>query len=208
MKERCMGWIRFSHGLRLGPSAKGPPEALVVLLPDLGTATAMLMPVASRWATTVPTTAFVVLDSKEASVEPLLSEQLRNFQLDANRLVMVGFGYGGTLALHMLLRQGWNWAGVLAFSARLTRLPGRILRTDIKVRLVECVDDRHADHASLRDVVASLTARGIDVRGTSLPGSFLSAAAIRHGGAYLVELVATAQRGAGFRADQKSDDAE
>lgn len=193
-----MTWMRFSHGLRLDPIAKGSPEALVVLLPDLGAAAAML-PIAARWATTVPTTAFVLLDGGEPLAELVLSEQLRSFRLDASELVLAGFGNGGTLALHILLRRGWRCAGILAFSARLPRLPCRILRTDIKVRLIECVDEGHLAHGSLRDAVASLMARGIDARGTLLAGSVLSEAAIRHGGAYLVELVASAQRGAGIR---------
>jgi hypothetical protein len=201
-----MTWMRFSHGLRLDPVAKGSPEALVVLLPDLGAAAAML-PVAARWATTVPTTAFIALDGGEPLDELVLSEQLRSFRLDATRLVLAGFGNGGTLALHMLFHQGWRCAGILAFSAQLPRLPRRILTTDIKVRLIECADDGHLAHGSLRDAVASLMARGIDARGTSLPGSVLSEAAIRHGGAYLVELIATAQRGAGFRIDRGRGDA-
>jgi hypothetical protein len=86
-----MSWMRFSHGLRLDPIAEGSPEALEVLLPDLGAAAASLMPVA---------------------------------------------------------------------------------------------------------------ARAIDARGTSLAGSVRSEEAIRHGVAYLVELVATAQRGAGFSNDR------
>jgi hypothetical protein len=72
----------------------------------------------------------------------------------------------------------------------------RIVRVAHKVRLIACVGDEA--HSSLRDDVALLTARGIDTRGVVLSGSGLSQEAIRHGGAYLVELVATAQRGARF----------
>jgi predicted esterase len=226
-----MTWMQFSHGLRLDPIAKGSPEALVILLHDLGASAATLTPIAARWATSVPTTAFIALDgieqldpsssglpphtidpSAEPTVldraarhlEPLLEHQLGSCRLDASRLVLVGFGHGGTLALHVLLRQGWSCAGVLAFAAKLTRPLPRILRVGYKVRLMECVGDGHVGHSSLRDVVALLTARGIDTRGVSLAGSALSDEAIRHGGAYLVELVATAQRGDRFHVDQES----
>ena len=64
-----MRWVQFSHGLRLEPIAKGPPEVLVVLLHDLGVET--LTPIAARWASTVPTTAFVVLDGSEQRDLPL-----------------------------------------------------------------------------------------------------------------------------------------
>jgi hypothetical protein len=73
-----------------------------------------------------------------------------------------------------------------------------MVRVAHKVRLIACLGD--AAHSSLRDDVALLTARGIDTRGVLLSGSGLSQEAIRHGGAYLVELVATAQRGARFHA--------
>jgi len=202
-----MAWLEFSLGLRLDPIGKASPEALVVLLHDFGDAAATLTCVAARWATTVPTTAFIAfdridqlhspsepaeLDRVTRHLEPLLEQQLRSYRLDASRLVLVGFGYGGTLALHMLLHQGVSCVGVVAFAATLARPLPRVLRVDRKVRLIECAADRHIGHGSLRDVVALLTARGIDTRGVLLAGSVLSDQAIRHGGAYLVELVATA----------------
>ncbi len=233
-----MSWVQFSHGLRLGPVAKGSPEALVVLLNDVGDCAATLTPVAAHWAPTVPTTAFIALDRIEqlappssdlaphtmldldASVEPtvldrvarhlepILEQQLRSYRLNAGRLVMVGFGYGGTLALHLLLRQGLNCAGVLAFAAKLSRPLPRTLTVDRKVRLIDCVRGSHIDHSSLRYVVASLTARGIDTRGVLLAGPPLSDEAIRHGGAYLVELVATAQRGNRFHVVRETKHAQ
>jgi pimeloyl-ACP methyl ester carboxylesterase len=233
-----MTWVQFSPGLRLDPVAKGSPEALVVLLHDVGDSAATLIPVAARWATTVPTTALIALEGIEQldppscglprhtmpdldvaagstglaraarHLEAQLEQQLRLYRLDASRLVLVGFGYGGTLALHMVLRQGWSCAGVLAFAAKLTRPLPRILRVDYKVRLIECVGVGHIGHSSLRDVVALLTARGIDTRGVLLAGSALSDESIRHGGAYLVELVATAQRGDRFHVDREGSDAQ
>jgi pimeloyl-ACP methyl ester carboxylesterase len=208
--------MEFPHGLRLDPIAKGPPQALVVLLPDRGASAATLTPIAGRWATTVPTTAFIVLekieqrDPRSCGVPPspkptviscvtrhlelLLEHQLNSCRLDASRLVLVGFGYGGTLALNMLLRQGWS-CGVLAFSAKLTRPLPRLLSGGHKVRLIECVGDGHVGETSLRDAVTLLTGRGMDTRGVVLASSSQSEEAIRHGGTYLVELVATAQRG-------------
>jgi predicted esterase len=233
-----MTWMQFSHGVRLDPIAKGSPEALVILLHDLGARAATLSPVVARWAATVPTTAFIALDGTEqpdppssgllphrtldldAGAEPaaldgatrhlgpLLERQLRSCRLEAGRLVLVGFGYGGTLALHMVLRQGWSCAGVLAFAAKLMHPLPRILRVDPKVRLIACLGEGHIGHGSLRDVVASLTGRGIDTRAVLLAGSALSDEAIRHGGAYLVELVATAQRGARFHVEPEGSHAQ
>jgi phospholipase/carboxylesterase len=211
-----MTWTPFPHGLHLDPIAGGSPQALVVLLHDLGAGAATLTLVAARWAAAVPTTAFIAFDgigqrdfpraTPSASAEPagfdramrrvapLLDRQLRAGGLDASRLVLVGFGYGGTLALDMALHRGRSCAGVLAFAAKLVRPLPRIARADHKVRLIACAGDGDVGHGSLRDIVASLTARGIDVRGVSLACSMLSDEAIRHGGSYLVELVATAQR--------------
>src|SRR5260370_26555967 len=117
-RKRLMTWTRFSHGLRLDPIAGGAPEALVVLLQDLGAGAATLTLVAARWAAAVPTTAFIALDRiaqrdpppthttldrASRHLAPLLEHQLRARRLDAGRLVLVGFGHGGTLALHMVL---------------------------------------------------------------------------------------------------------
>jgi hypothetical protein len=213
-----MSWVPFPDGLRLDPDAKGSPEALVVLLPEAGTSGSTLVPIVERWAPAVPTTAFValeglapinglsgdlsdgvgdptLLDRATRHLEPLLEQQLRSHHLDASRLVLVGFGHGGTLVLHLVLDQGWNCAGVLAFTARLVRPLPRILRIGRKVRLIESVPPGPVAPNPLCDLVAQLTARGIDARGVLLSGSALSDQAIRHGTAYLVELVATAQRG-------------
>lgn len=216
-----MTWVRFAHGLRLDPIAKGSPEALVAVLHDVGVRATALTSIAAPWAAAVPTTAFIaldhigqrdrasgrpgaettrhrdagaiVLDRASRQLAPLLDHQLRSDGLDARRLVLVGFGYGGTLALHMALHHGRS-CGVLALAARLLRPLPRILRVDQKVRLIACAEDGDGGHGGLRDVVASLTARGIDTRGVVSAGPVLSDAAIRHAGAYLVELVATAQR--------------
>jgi predicted esterase len=210
-----MTWTQLSHGLQIDPIAGGSPEALVVLLHDHGASPSLLTPVAARWATSVPTTAFIALDGTQQLnpyplehgagaaalldratrlLAPLLEQQLRSRRLGADRLVLVGFGLGGTLALHMALHGAQSRAGVLAFAAQLVRPLPRILRVDRKIRLVACAEDGDGGHGRLRDLVASLTAHGIDARGVVLAGSVLSDAAIRHGGAYLVELVATAQR--------------
>ena len=233
-----MSGVQFAPGLRLDPVAKGSPEALVALLHDVGESAAALTPFAARWATAVPTTAFIALDGIEQldlpsrgllgpttpdhevatgstvldraarHLVPQLEQQLRFYRLDASRLVLVGFGYGGTLALRMLLRQGWSCAGVLAFAAKLMRRLARIPSGDHKVRLIECLGIDHAGDSGLRDAVAGLTARGIDARGVVLAGSPMSDEAIRYGGAYLVELVATAQRGKRFHANRESNHAQ
>ena len=217
-----MSWVQFHDGLRLDPVAKGLAEALVVLLHDAGATAAALAPVAERWAPAVPTTAFTVLERLDQVdgpagdpldipaestalgratryLEPLLEQQLRFHHLDASRLVLVGFGYGGTLALYMVLHQGWSCAGVLAFTSKLIRPLPRFPRIGRKVRLIESALPGRVVRNGLRDMVALLTARGIDTRGVLLGGSASSDETIRHGGAYLVELVATAQHGAHLR---------
>jgi pimeloyl-ACP methyl ester carboxylesterase len=212
-----MSWVQFSDGFRLDPVERQPPEALVVLLHDVGGSAAALSPIAARWAPAVPTTAFIALDGLDQvdrpssdpldltadstaldcatqRLEPLLERQLRFYRLDASWLVLAGFGYGGTIALHTVLRKGWSCAGLLAFTAKLIRPLPRLLRIGCKVRLIESAAPGSDTNNNLRDDVALLTARGIDARGVLLGGSAFSDETIRYGGAYLVELVATAQR--------------
>ena len=213
-----MSWVQFPDGLRFDPVAKRSPEALVVLLHDVGASAATLVPIAERWAPAVPMTAFVALDridgtsgdptalnSATRHLELLLEQQLCLHRLDASRLVLIGFGHGGTLALHRVLHRGWGCAGVLAFAARLIRPLPRTLRIACKLRLIETVAPGPVVSNGLREVVSLLTARGIDTRGVLLGGPELSDEAIRHGGAYLVELVATAQRGNHFHFNRENN---
>ena len=60
-----MTWKQFSRAFRFDPIIKGLPEALVILLHDLGSGAARLNPLASRWAEAVPTTAFISLNGIE-----------------------------------------------------------------------------------------------------------------------------------------------
>ncbi len=188
-----MAWIRYSDGLLLDPIIEGPPEALVVLLHDSGDVAKTLSPVAAEWAMAIPRTAIMVpegaeqhdpppteahsqtkmssgdhdtaeLDCAARRLEPLIARQLHACRLDASRAILAGFGYGGTLALHIGLRRSPNYAGILAFAGK----PGGTL-------------------------VTSLVGHGIDARGVLLAGPTTSDEAIRHGGAYLAELVATAR---------------
>jgi predicted esterase len=231
-----MTWRQFSHGLRLDPITKGAPKALVVLLHDFDATAESLTSIAARWAAAVPSTAFVALPGSAPSdlpsdrvpqqptdylakanlamlevaalrLAPVIDQQLRSRRLDASRLVLGGFGYGGMLALHMVLCQGIRCAGVLAYSTKPMTPLRRILEVDRKVRLIECIGDRHIGQSSLRDIIELLALRGIDARGVSLVGSALSEEAIRLGGAYLVELVATAQRGDRFPLARENSDA-
>ena len=205
-----MTWRGFPQELHLKPIAKGPPEALVAVLADGGSAVVTLYPAAARWASTVPTTEFAVLgieptvlDRTAHRLEQLFEQELLSRRLDLSRLVLVGFGYGGALGLHMVLRRGWRPAGILAIAPKPLRPPPRSMTSDVKIRLIGCAEDDHLDHHSLRKFVSLLAAGGIDARGALLAGSALSDEAIRHGGAYLVELVATAQRSARFSPDRE-----
>jgi predicted esterase len=199
-------WRQFPHGFRLDPIAKGPPNALVVVLPDAGAAAVTLYPVAVRWAETVPTTEFIVLEGggQFELDRAMLQRELRARHLDASRLVLVGFGDGGTLALHEVLHRGRGCAGVLSLGAKLVRPPPPLAPVAAKVRLIASGEDGAVDHRGLRDFVALLTLAGIDARGVLLAAPSQSDEAVRHAGAYLVELVATAQRG-GFSFDHAAE---
>jgi predicted esterase len=219
-----MHGTQFSKGFQLNPIAKETPKALVVLLQDFGTPVATLASVAARWAVSVPTSAFVALEVDERvgqiadavqntiagpggraepelldraarNLAPLVAQELRARRLDASRLVLVGFGSGGTLALHTVLRRHWNCAGVLAFAPALKDPPPRIVRRSHKIRLIDGIGDIGGVPAGSRDIVSILMDRGIDVRRVRLGGPMLSEEAIRHGALYLAELVATAQWG-------------
>jgi predicted esterase len=221
-----MACVRYARRFALEPFAKGAPEALVVLLLDLGSCKKTLAPIAARWATAVPGAALLALDcqillscdrfvtpddaetgSERAILayatrllEPLLALELHSRRLNPARLVLVGFGFGARLALHLLLERGASCAGVLTFGARMSPLVPGNDAAGSKVRLIERATQGESTSRELRDFVESLRAGGLDARAALAAGSVLSDAAIRHGTAYLVELVATAQRGNGFRA--------
>jgi predicted esterase len=197
---------------------------LVLLLRDAGTAIETVASVAARWAASVPAAAFVAfesirqieppsevvrstiadprngadpnwLDRGGRSLVPLVAQELRARRLDASQLVLVGFRSGGTLAVHLVLNQGWSSAGVLAFASTLIDPPPRGVRRNPKIRLIDSAVNSSGAHTGAGDLASVLVDRGIDVRRVRLGGPVLSEEAIRHGALYLAELVATAQWG-------------
>ena len=226
-----MSWISLTRLRRRDRIAKRPPHSLVVLLHDRDASAASVTSIAARWSVTVPDTTFIALDGLEQLTAPagdatsaandapgsldiaaqrleiLLDHQVRSHRLDRARLVLVGFGHGGTIALHLLLRRSWSCAGILAIAAQLAHPLPRVLRIDCKVRLIDCAIQSQAHHGRLRDDVALLNACGIDARGVLLSAAPLADEAVRHGGAYLVELVATAQRSIGTYVERERSDA-
>ena len=212
--------MQISHEFRLGQTALRMPEALVVLLHDETYSSAQMNLVAERWATSLPEAAFEAFETSDLGVaksdaangeldgefesgmrdlEPILQSLLRMRRLDPSRLVLIGFGTAGSLSLHVALRLRWNCAGVLAIGASLGQPLPEPMWIDQKIRLIQCASGGQGGFSGLRDEVASLAQRGLDARGAAVTGSALSDEAVRHAGAYLVELVANAQRGARLR---------
>jgi predicted esterase len=233
--ERQMHGTQFTEGFQLSPIAKGSPKALILLLRDPAISIETLTSVAERWAVSVPAAAFVALEAIErvgqtsdivrntivdsgSSAEPetlglaarglarVVAQELRARRLDASQLVLVGFGSGGTLALRLVLHQGWSCAGVLAFAPTLINPPPRTVRRNHKIRLIDSAGSSSGAHAGARDVASILVDRGIDVRRVRLGEPMLSEEAIRHGALYLAELVATAQWGGRLPVTQGADD--
>jgi len=200
----------FSPPLALDPIVPSPPQALVVLVADRAGSASMLAAKLRDWAGMVPDTAFLAFDgpipddaefdvasisTAAEDLEALIEQQLHVHRVDISRVVLVGFGTGGSIALHLVLQRGWNCAGVLAYGAHASERPLALATARTKVRLIDCSgDDCSTGYAIVRELVMLLTAYGIDARGVALDGSMFSEAAVRRGGAYLVELVATAQR--------------
>ncbi len=206
--------MQISHQFRLRQPAQRIPQALVVLLHDETCSAAQMSLVAERWATSLPETAFEAfetsgrgagasyaggldeeIESGVRALEPILQALLRVRRLDPSSLVVVGFGKSGTLALQAALRLSWNCAGVLAIESSLRRPLPDLDRTGLKIRLIQCSQAEQGVSLRLRDEVAALAELGVDARGAAVTGPALSDEAVRHAGAYLVELVANAQRG-------------
>ena len=208
-----MSGTQYSQDMIVGPAAEGAPEVLAVLLHDRGVSRQTARSVAARWAAAVPTTAFLIpacsdedghgtapdaalLDAEARRLMPLIVRYLRAYRLDPSRLVLIGCGLGGTLALHLGLRRGLAEAGLLAFAATLTDALWPAGRTTGKVRIIACAEAQEAARTRLGAFMDELIGRSVDVRGVAFDRATERKAMLRLGGAYLAELVATAHRSA------------
>lgn len=179
-RETKVGWL-----------AEGEPstELLVVLLPDGDGAATDLRDVAATWSTSLPNTAFLVLDRLE-DADRSVASTLDWVGLSRSRLLLVGFGAGGRHALSLAETAEDGCAGVLAYGIPLESAAGPTPVGHIRLRLI---GDRTADpDESFSAVICGLVALGVDARGMQLSGPGLTRPAIRLGAAYLAELSASA----------------
>ena len=206
-----MASMQDSPEIVLDPVAQGAPEVLAILLHDKCLSAETARAVAVRWAKAVPTTAFLIVESPATVPDgaddaaaldrvarlllPVIGRHLRAFRLGLNRLVLIGCGEGGTLALHFGLRDGFWQAGVLAIAPRLNSDLARTGRTSGKIRIIAYTEDREPGDSTLGEFMGFLIGRSIDVRGAVMTELAERNVVLRLGGSYLAELVATAQHG-------------
>ncbi|TCU51812.1 hypothetical protein EDF58_11918 [Novosphingobium sp. PhB57] len=101
------------------------------------------------------------------------------WKIDAKRETLMGHSFGGLLALHALAQGGW-WSRYVAVSPSLWYGNGLIARETHGMaalqdkRALLAAGDREGapsgSSATLADVVAALSARGVDARASVLPG--------------------------------------
>ncbi len=111
--------------------------------------------------------------------DKLRPEISRRWKIDAKRETLMGHSFGGLLALHALAQGGW-WSRYVAVSPSLWYGNGLIARETKGMaalqgkRALLAAGDREGapsgSSATYADVVAALSAHGVDARAAVLPG--------------------------------------
>ena len=177
----------------LGWAPSGSPQVLVAVLADDPEIVAAglvhsrpAVPHADWVGVSLPSHVPAGRLARVLSQEPALRERA------SARLVLLGHGYAGGIALGLVLGGALTCSGIVGLD--IPAAPHEVVQTNAKIRLVQRAGDRGEDGLGLADVFRR---RGIDLRCMVLPGADHGAAnadvaafwAVR---TFLVELVATA----------------
>lgn len=204
------------------PAASGKAEWLVVFLHGYGSAGAALMSFADYWQSSMPNVAFVAPDGPTATkdggfqwigkrpgtdphlyddaveVAPALhafiDAELRQNNLDASRLALVGFSQGTVMALHLGLRRAVAPAAVLGYAGGLVgadKLADEIASKP-PVMLVHGEQDALAPVYGMMASVKALSQAGVVCQGVPIPnlGHEVNADALIYGARFLLSAFA------------------
>ncbi|MFN4338062.1 alpha/beta hydrolase [Parvibaculum sp.] len=203
-------------------AASGDAKWLVVFLHGYGSSGADLMTFADYWQSSMPNVAFVAPDGptpakdggfqwvgKRPAGDPklyddavdaapqlhaFLDAELARLNLDASRLVLVGFSQGTVMALHLGLRRAVAPAAVLGYSGGLVgadRLAAE-MTSKPPVMLVHGEQDQLAPLYGMMMSVKAMTEAGVVCQGVPLPdlGHAVNADALIYGARFLLSAFA------------------
>jgi len=181
------------------------PEALVVVLFLAGSAYESAQ-VARQWLPMVPRVCFTsveIFGSAWHIGRPSLKDKIAgtagSLGIDPGKVILVGIGEAGRLAIDLALGDSLPTFGVIAFDiAAPSELP-HSTRSNARIRLVQHASDEDPEGVRFGELVAAMRRRDIDYRATLLPPNQGHERMMRAGAAYLVELVAMASTPHGKR---------
>ncbi len=189
---------RIDNTHRREPSrGNAAPRVLVCLLASTVHLQTEMRRIGEAWQLHMPRAEFVVItepsevERPESEVAAALTERC----LSTERLLLVAHGAGARRMLALIFSNRRRICrGILAYGAcPLPPLPGSCSGRGIQLRLIEGDDAGLDETGPLAASVRALQLRDFDVRAGTLPGSVerLTADAVRLGGAYLGDMVAT-----------------
>ena len=197
-----MTQIEELEGPSQGPASGTPPKQLVVFCHGLGSDGSDLIGLGHYFSKTLPdamflspnapfrfdlaTTGYQWFSLENASPEarligvqtaaPIINryidKKLKEYNLEDNKLALVGFSQGTMLALHIGLRRDKEIAGIIGYSGSL--IAEELLRTEVvsrpSVLLVHGDTDEIVPPDALKSSVDALVGAGIEANGEMRPG--------------------------------------
>jgi hypothetical protein len=151
----------------------------------------------TRWKRLNPSVAWINVNISRPPVEPdeitrMLVAALRRRHMGTDRLIMVGAGRAGRLALELVLQGNLECAGILAIDVDCAPLRRNIATTAAAIRLV--VHETERQTSGEVALLGQLRAADIDERIMTLVPASNADAMARAAEAFLLELVAMASR--------------
>lgn len=190
------------NDVRRQPLNGGKPDSVVIFLHGLGDSGQGLIDIADEWANELPNTLFLAVDAPEPcamamfgfqwfspddwtpavvlqgiqkSAAPLnatIDQVMKDFDLPADRIALVGFSQGTMMALYVGPRRAEKLAGVIGYSGAL--IGGESLPRELKsmppILLVHGTEDPVLPFQSMTHAERGLQNVNMNVKSVPCPG--------------------------------------
>jgi len=171
------------------------PDALIIVLFMAGDGPLQAEFLTRNWQATVPRAMFLGIELNDMvwhvnllALQRIVVEAAKAHGLQQEKVVLLGLGDAGGLAIELVMQGVLTALGVIAYDIPILEEHGPLRRGAARIRLVQHHSDADPDNTRFYALIREMQRQNIDVEAVILPED--ACLAMRAGSRFLVQLLA------------------